>query len=63
MEHLKVDWLTVFRPDLPLLETVVRGTVIYLVLLILFRVGLRRTTGQLTTLDFVFVLLAGQRWI
>jgi len=58
MSQLDVDWKTVFATDIPLLETVVRGSVIYLAVFFLLRLSLRRTAGELTMLDFVFVLLA-----
>jgi len=47
-----------FTPDVPLLETVARGSIIYLAAFFLLRLSLRRTAGELTMLDFVFVLLA-----
>lgn len=58
MSQFDVDWGVVFRTDVPLLETVVRGSIVYLAVFTLLRLSLRRTAGELTMLDFVFVLLA-----
>jgi uncharacterized membrane protein YcaP (DUF421 family) len=58
MSLFDIEWKAMFTPDVPLLETVVRGSVIYLAIFFLLRLSLRRTAGELTMLDFVFVLLA-----
>jgi len=58
MSLFDIEWKAMFTPDIPLLETVVRGSVIYLAIFFLLRLSLRRTAGELTMLDFVFVLLA-----
>lgn len=50
-------WRDIFALDAPLLEIIVRGAVMYLLVFILLRGALRRTAGELTMLDFVFVLL------
>jgi len=52
-----VDWGYIFTPDVPLLESFIRGTVFYVLVFVIMRGTLRRTAGQLTMLDFVFVLL------
>jgi uncharacterized membrane protein YcaP (DUF421 family) len=55
----KVDWGSVFRPDIPLLEIIVRGTIVYLSLLILLRLVLKREAGAVGMTDLlVLVLLA-----
>lgn len=51
------QWRVIFALDAPLLEIIVRGTVMYLLVFLLLRASLRRTAGELTMLDFVFVLL------
>jgi uncharacterized membrane protein YcaP (DUF421 family) len=43
----------------PLLELVFRGVVIYVVLLILMRVGGKQQVGQLAPFDFVLLLIIG----
>jgi uncharacterized membrane protein YcaP (DUF421 family) len=50
-------WRDIFALDAPLLEIIVRGAVMYLLVFVLLRSSLRRTAGELTMLDFVFVLL------
>lgn len=57
MEFLGVDWQPVMAPDLSLVESFVRGTVIYFAVFMIMRGTLRRTAGELTMLDFIFVLL------
>lgn len=51
------QWRAIFALDAPLLEIIVRGAVMYLLVFLLLRASLRRTAGELTMLDFVFVLL------
>jgi len=41
-------------------DAIVRATAIYLVLFLLFRIFGKRTLGQLTTFDFVLVLVVGE---
>ena len=54
-----VDWGAVFAPQAPLVETLVRGTVLYLGVLILLRLTPARESGTVGTPDLlVMVLLA-----
>jgi uncharacterized membrane protein YcaP (DUF421 family) len=54
-----VDWVGVFTPQAPLVETFVRGTVLYLGLLVLLRLTPAREAGSVGTPDLlVMVLLA-----
>lgn len=46
-----------FSPDQPLLEMVVRGSVIYWFLLIVFRFVLRRDVGSMSMADLLFIVL------
>ena len=57
MKLFSADWSRVFAPDTPLLELVARGTVLYLALLILMRLMLRRSSGDLAMMDLIFLLL------
>jgi uncharacterized membrane protein YcaP (DUF421 family) len=57
MEFLGVDWQPMMAPDLSLLESFARGTIIYFAVFVIMRGTLRRTAGELTMLDFIFVLL------
>jgi uncharacterized membrane protein YcaP (DUF421 family) len=51
------QWSKAFALDTPLLEVVVRGTIIYLVLFLLLRFVLKRTTGQLSLTDLLVITL------
>jgi uncharacterized membrane protein YcaP (DUF421 family) len=52
-----MDWETLFIPSAPLLETFIRGTVIYLVLFSAFRFLPRRTIGVMGPSDLLVVVL------
>lgn len=52
-----VDWDTVLTPGTPLLEIIVRGTVIYLSLIFLMRVILSRFVGSIGVTDLLLVVL------
>lgn len=60
MKLFSADLSRVFAPDTPLLELVARGTVLYLALLILMRVMLRRSSGDLAMMDLIFLLLLAE---
>jgi uncharacterized membrane protein YcaP (DUF421 family) len=51
-----VDWQAVFVPQTPLLEIVVRGTIMYLVLYALLRF-VRRQAGALSTNDLLVLVI------
>ncbi len=57
MDFLPHDWSSVFEPDVPLLENIARGIVLYFFILLVFRFLPRRTAGELGAMDLVFVLL------
>lgn len=52
-----VDWREVFTPDTPLLEIVVRGSVMYLALFFLLRVLLKRESGTTGVTDLLVIVL------
>lgn len=52
-----VNWHEIFTPDTPLLEIIVRGTVIYIALVILLRVILKRQSGTLSVTDLLVIVL------
>lgn len=53
-----IDWATIFGPDVPVLETIVRGSVMYLALLVLMRLS-KREAGEIGLADvLVIVVLA-----
>lgn len=55
-----MEWRSVFTLSVPLLEVFVRGTVTYLVLLILLRLVGRREAGGLGVTDVLLVVLVAQ---
>ena len=54
-----IDWLKTLTPTQPFLETVVRGTILYLALVFLLRFALSREKGQLGTTDLLVLVLLG----
>lgn len=52
-----VDWASVFLPDTPILEIVVRGSVMYLALFWLLRFVLKRVAGTIGMADLLMVVL------
>jgi uncharacterized membrane protein YcaP (DUF421 family) len=57
MELLGFDLGEVLGPDLSVLETVLRGTIMYFVILLLLRVVLRGRTGGATMSDILVLVL------
>jgi uncharacterized membrane protein YcaP (DUF421 family) len=57
MDFITATWDHVMDPDIALFESFIRGTILYFAVLIMMRTTLRRTAGELTMLDFIFVLL------
>lgn len=57
MEFLDRLWADILRPDISLFESFLRGTILYFAVFIIMRSTLRRTAGELSMLDFIFVLL------
>jgi uncharacterized membrane protein YcaP (DUF421 family) len=51
-----VDWRAVFVPKTPLLELVVRGTIVYLALFAMLRIG-KRQAGTLSVTDLLVLVL------
>jgi uncharacterized membrane protein YcaP (DUF421 family) len=51
------DWRALFKPDVPLLEIFVRGTVTYLALFALLRIVLKRQSGDVGLSDLLVVVL------
>jgi uncharacterized membrane protein YcaP (DUF421 family) len=52
-----VDWRELFVPDKPLLQVVVRGTVIYVVIFFLIRVIPNRQVGGVGMNDLLLIVL------
>lgn len=57
MDHS--DLVDVFAMTMPILELVVRGSVMYWFLVLVFRLILRRDVGSMGITDFLFVVLLG----
>jgi uncharacterized membrane protein YcaP (DUF421 family) len=53
----KVDWKELFVPDISITETIVRGSLVYLLLFILLRVVLKRQAGNIGVNDLLVVVL------
>lgn len=54
------DWGQVFVPDISLAESFLRTSMVYLALLVLFRVVLRRQSGSLGLPDIMLVVLVSE---
>jgi uncharacterized membrane protein YcaP (DUF421 family) len=52
-----MDWKLIFLPDIPLLEIILRGSVMYITLFVLLRVVLKRQTGSLGMTDLLLITL------
>ena len=55
-KFFQIDWQAVFVPTVPLLEIILRGTLVYLMLFIMLRV-LRREAGGLGIADVLVIVL------
>lgn len=52
-----MDWKSLFSLDVPLLEIVLRGSVIYIALFVLLRIVLKRQAGSLGMTDLLLITL------
>jgi len=52
-----MDWKSIFLPDTPLLEIIVRGTIMYIALFAMLRIILKRQTGTLGMTDLLLITL------
>jgi uncharacterized membrane protein YcaP (DUF421 family) len=53
-------WLEIFAPQAPLLESIARGSLLYIAILLLMRFMLRRSSGELDRMDLIFLLLLSE---
>jgi uncharacterized membrane protein YcaP (DUF421 family) len=53
----EMDWRRVFAPEMTLPEVAIRGTVVYVTLVLLFRIILKRQAGRLALSDLLVVTL------
>ncbi|MGZ8236957.1 MAG: DUF421 domain-containing protein [Methylobacter sp.] len=54
---MNIDWKALFLPDIPLIEIVLRGSIMYLSLFILLRIILKRQSGTLGITDLLLITL------
>jgi uncharacterized membrane protein YcaP (DUF421 family) len=54
---LEIDWSGLSVPGISPLESILRGTVVYFVLIVLFRILPRRTIGDVGMMDLLLVVL------
>jgi uncharacterized membrane protein YcaP (DUF421 family) len=52
-----MDWKSIFTPDVPLFEMILRGSAMYISLFILLRVVLKRQAGSLGITDLLLITL------
>jgi hypothetical protein len=52
-----IDWQTMFVCDTPVLEIIIRGTIIYLSLFVLLRLVLKRESGTMGITDMLLIVL------
>src|SRR5690606_41836685 len=60
MEFLNLDIARIFKVEVPIVELIFRGFILYTGILFMFRVLPRRTGGELEFMDLVFVLLIAE---
>ena len=51
------DWQKAFTPDVSILETVIRGSIVYLSLIVVLRVVLSRKAGNIAMTDLLVIVL------
>jgi uncharacterized membrane protein YcaP (DUF421 family) len=54
---MNIDWTELFRFSVPIEEILVRGTLMYVFLFVLFRLVLRRDVGNVGISDFLLVVI------
>lgn len=54
------DWQELFSPDRPLLESFIRGTVMYLFIFFFLRILPKRQAGEMSMTDMVLVVLIAE---
>ena len=54
---MELDWKTIFLPDTPLLEVILRGSIMYISLFVMLRIILKRQTGTLGMTDLLLITL------
>src|SRR5512145_223163 len=57
MDIFDIDWQALFLPSLPVIEIIIRGSVVYLTLFALLRFVLKREAGTVGITDLLVVVL------
>lgn len=57
MTFLPADWKSIFVPSVPILEIIVRGTFIYLSLVVIIRALRKRQAGTVSLTDLLVIVL------
>jgi uncharacterized membrane protein YcaP (DUF421 family) len=52
-----MDWKSIFSPDTPIIEIILRGSLMYISLFVMLRVILKRQTGTLGMTDLLLITL------
>jgi uncharacterized membrane protein YcaP (DUF421 family) len=52
-----MDWQSIFLLDIPLLEIILRGSLMYIALFVLLRIILKRQTGSVGMTDLLLIVL------
>jgi uncharacterized membrane protein YcaP (DUF421 family) len=60
MNTLKINLSELFQIGTPILELVLRGSLLYLGILLLLRILPRRTGGEMATMDLLFIVLIAE---
>ena len=54
------DWVDLLAPDRPLLDSFLRGTLVYFAVLVIFRIVPRRQVGSVAMADLLLLILASE---
>ena len=54
---MTIDWTSIFQPTLGIAEIVVRGTLVYLALFLIFRLVVRRQSGSFGPADLLAIVI------
>ena len=54
---MTIDWTSIFQPSLGIAEIVVRGTLVYLALFLIFRLVVRRQSGSFGPADLLAIVI------
>lgn len=58
MAHvMNIDWASIFQPSLGIAEIIVRGTLVYLALFLIFRLVVRRQSGSFGPADLLAIVI------